>query len=141
MDASTPDVAARRWHHWLGLGAWRRKMRGNPATAALYRVAVGVVGTLVVLLGIALIPLPGPGWLTVFIGLSILASEFAWAERLLGYARRRVGAWTAWITAQPRFTQAVVGASGMVLLVAAALVFASWQGFDLPLTGTSASAR
>jgi uncharacterized protein (TIGR02611 family) len=137
MDASTPDVAARRWHHVLGLGAWRRAMRGNPATAALYRGAVGVVGTLVVLLGIALIPLPGPGWLTVFIGLSILASEFSWAERLLHYTRRKFHGWTAWIAAQPRPAQAAVGASGLVLVVAAALVFASWQGYELPLTGAS----
>jgi len=41
--------------------------------------------------GIVLIPLPGPGWLIVFGGLAILATEYVWARRLLNYSRRRVG--------------------------------------------------
>ena len=34
-------------------------------------------------LGIVMIVTPGPGWLTIFIGLGILAAEFVWARRLL----------------------------------------------------------
>ena len=55
-----------------------------------YRVGVGVVGGLIVALGIVTIPLPGPGWLTVIAGLFVLATEFAWAERLLEFTRRHV---------------------------------------------------
>ena len=57
-----------------------------------YRVAVAVIGAAVVVGGIILIPLPGPGWLIVFGGLAILATEFEWAGRLLDFARRQ-GAW------------------------------------------------
>jgi len=44
------------------------------------------------LLGLALVPLPGPGWLIVFLGLGIMATEFAWAERLLDFGRRTLRA-------------------------------------------------
>lgn len=46
-----------------------------------------MVGWLVVLVGIVLLPLPGPGWLVIFLGLGILAAEFVWAERLLKRAK------------------------------------------------------
>ena len=50
--------------------------------------------------GIVLIPYPGPGWLVVFAGLAILATEFAWARRTLACARARYDAWTRWLGRQ-----------------------------------------
>jgi uncharacterized protein (TIGR02611 family) len=55
------------------------------------RIAVTVVGSLVLVIGLILIPLPGPGWLIVFAGLAILAREYVWAERLLNTAKQKVG--------------------------------------------------
>jgi uncharacterized protein (TIGR02611 family) len=49
----------------------------------LVRIAVSLFGFLLVLAGIAMLVLPGPGLLTIVLGLGILALEFAWAERLL----------------------------------------------------------
>lgn len=40
-------------------------------------------GFLLLAAGIAMIALPGPGWLTIVAGLAILAGEFLWARRLL----------------------------------------------------------
>ena len=48
----------------------------------LRRIGVALVGVSVILVGIPLIPLLGPGWLIVFAGLAILAKEFEWASRL-----------------------------------------------------------
>jgi hypothetical protein len=45
------------------------------------RFAVGTAGFLVVAVGIALMPLPGPGVLIVLLGVVILATQFEWAER------------------------------------------------------------
>ena len=42
-----------------------------------------VLGFTVVLLGIAMLVLPGPGLLVIAVGLGMLALEFAWAERVL----------------------------------------------------------
>ena len=80
---------------------WRRRIAARRSLEAPYRVLVGLVGSLVVAFGIVTIPLPGPGWLTVIAGLFVLASEFAWAERLLEYTRRRVAQWTEWLGRQP----------------------------------------
>ena len=51
------------------------------------RVLVGFVGGLVTLIGVVVLVAPGPGWLIIFTGLGILASEFAWAARVLTSAR------------------------------------------------------
>jgi uncharacterized protein (TIGR02611 family) len=53
----------------------------------LKRVLVGVVGGLVTLIGVVALIAPGPGWLIIFTGLGILATEFAWAARALTKAR------------------------------------------------------
>ncbi len=97
---------------------WRRRLRSTPAVHLLYRIVVGVVGTAVTAIGIVLIPAPGPGWLVVFLGLAILASEFAWAERLLGFARRQVGRWTAWATRQNLLVRLLLALATFLLLVA-----------------------
>lgn len=41
---------------------------------------IGVVGFSVIIVGIILLPLPGPGWAIIFLGFAILASEFSFAE-------------------------------------------------------------
>lgn len=47
------------------------------------KVVVGVVGTTVLLLGVAMLVLPGPAVVVIPLGLGILAVEFAWARRWL----------------------------------------------------------
>lgn len=49
----------------------------------LRRLIVTVVGATVLLIGVAMIVLPGPAVVVIPLGLSILALEFAWAKRLL----------------------------------------------------------
>lgn len=52
------------------------------------RLVRAAVGFLLVGLGIALLPLPGPGWLVIILGLSLL--PFAWARRTIRLIRRSV---------------------------------------------------
>jgi tellurite resistance protein TerC len=47
------------------------------------KVAVLVAGSLLVGVGVAMLVLPGPGLLVIPLGLSLLATEFPWARRLL----------------------------------------------------------
>lgn len=47
------------------------------------KIVVAVIGSTIVLVGIALLVLPGPASLVIPVGLIILASEFAWARRAL----------------------------------------------------------
>jgi len=53
------------------------------------RTAVVLAGFAVVIVGVLLLVLPGPGVALIAAGLALLALEFAWAERLLGAALRR----------------------------------------------------
>jgi uncharacterized protein (TIGR02611 family) len=48
-----------------------------------YRVLFVIAAFAILIGGIALVPLPGPGWAIVFIGLGMLALEFKWAENLM----------------------------------------------------------
>ena len=82
--------------------AWRRRIRANPHTHRIYRILVGVLGLVVVSGGAVMVPFPGPGWLVVFIGVGIWASEFEWAARLLDFGKRTLKAWNAWPQIQPR---------------------------------------
>jgi hypothetical protein len=51
-----------------------------------------IAGTTVILVGIVISPLPGPGFTVLGpIGLAILASEFVWARRLTLQIRERTG--------------------------------------------------
>ena len=54
------------------------------------RLIVAVVGTTVLVFGLALIFLPGPAFVVIPIGLGILGLEFAWARRLLKRVRRTI---------------------------------------------------
>lgn len=95
---------------------WRRTVTANPHTARIYRFIVGGLGTLVVLIGLVLVPLPGPGWLIVIIGLFIISSEFRWAQRILHFVRVRVESWTHWIMQQPLWLRWTVGAVSAVFV-------------------------
>ncbi len=53
------------------------------------RIGVTIAGFAVLLAGAALLVLPGPGWLLIFVGLGILATEYMWARRLLDTAKRK----------------------------------------------------
>jgi multidrug efflux pump subunit AcrB len=55
------------------------------------RLVVIGVGFTVLLIGVALLVLPGPAVVVVPIGLAILATEFVWAGRLLNRLRQATG--------------------------------------------------
>lgn len=66
------------WFRWIGRNA--------------KRVAVFVAGVVVLLAGFAMLVLPGPGLVVIILGLAILATEFAWAERALDTTKKKAKA-------------------------------------------------
>ncbi|MEO3757587.1 TIGR02611 family protein [Mycobacterium sp. B14F4] len=104
----------RRW------ARWRDRLRERPTVDFGYRIAVGVVGTAVLVVGVLAIPYPGPGWAIVFVGLGILATEFDWARRLLGYAKERYDKVMDWFHRQPAVVQ-ILGGVFTALIVALTL--------------------
>lgn len=53
------------------------------------RVAVTIAGFAVLLAGVAMLVLPGPGLLVIIAGLGILSTEYVWAQRMLATAKRK----------------------------------------------------
>jgi len=54
------------------------------------KLVIAIIGGTVILIGVALIVLPGPAFIVIPIGFAILATEFAWARRALNRAKAMV---------------------------------------------------
>jgi uncharacterized protein (TIGR02611 family) len=85
-------------------------------------MVIGVVGGALVAVGLVMVPAPGPGWLVVIAGLSVLALEFEWARHVLEFVRDKVRTWTHWIGARSLAFRGLVGLVGLVGLGVAAWV-------------------
>jgi len=132
VTRKNPSEHRRAW------ARWRDKIRDRPLIDFGYRITVGVIGTVVLIVGIIAIPYPGPGWAIVFLGLAILATEFRAAQVVLHWVRARYDTAMSWFTRQPiavqalgaLFTTAVV--LGTLWLFGAVGLVAGWVGIDWP---------
>ena len=61
----------------------------NWTTKNAKKLIVAVIGTTVLIIGIIMIVAPGPAFIVIPIGLSILATEFVWARKLLDKVKHR----------------------------------------------------
>jgi uncharacterized protein (TIGR02611 family) len=125
--SSQPNVPAR------GLRtrtlALRRRVRQLPGGFLIWRIGITIVGVLVVAIGVVLLPLPGPGWLIIFGGLGILATEYQWAARLLQRTRRFVRRWTTWGATRRRSVQVAISVAGIGFVLA--VIFGGWYLYGL----------
>jgi uncharacterized protein (TIGR02611 family) len=74
----------------LARGRVREYFRSNPVLNDIWRIGVLLVGSALVIVGFAMLVLPGPGLAGIAVGLVVLASEFDWARRALVPVRRAV---------------------------------------------------
>lgn len=102
-----------------------------PRRSRIKLVLVAVVGSAVTLVGIALLALPGPGFLLVAAGLAILATQFRWARRPLRYARRKAEQGVDEII-KSRWRTAFAVVCGLVPLTLGGLALA---GVEVPVVG------
>jgi uncharacterized protein (TIGR02611 family) len=103
----------------------RDRVRRVPGGATIWSLLIGVIGGLIVVAGLLLIPLPGPGWALVFVGLAVWATEFHWAYRLLRFARRVLRNWTEWAKRQSLLIRLLLAL--VSLLVLAGLAYFGWR--------------
>ncbi len=69
---------------------WRQKLNRKfhlDRMPVVRKVVYAIIGLTVLLLGIAMIVLPGPAIILIPLGLAILASEYAWARRIIRRGR------------------------------------------------------
>jgi hypothetical protein len=99
-----------------GPRGWRARLRRTPGGRHFLQLAVFLLGLFFVLLGLALIALPGPLTIPpILLGVWIWSSEFGWADRLLERAKK--SAREAWEQAKRRpVSSAVVTGSGLAAL-------------------------
>ncbi len=109
---------------------WRRRLRANPTTRQALRATVGFLGLVLVVGGLILVPLPGPGWLVVIVGIAVWSSEFEPASRLLDFVKEHVRRWEAWVRDQPRWLQGLVALA--TFLFVAAVMWAVFRVVGLP---------
>ncbi|MBA4349206.1 MAG: hypothetical protein C0415_04365 [Thermodesulfovibrio sp.] len=64
------------------------------------RLIIAVIGFTVLLIGIAMIVLPGPAIVVIPIGLAILATEYVWARRLLDRVKSSTSSVKGWVSKQ-----------------------------------------
>ncbi len=96
----------------------------------LKRFAVTIVGVALLVLGAAMMVLPGPGILVIVAGLALLATEYVWARRMLKTAQAQAEKVQEAAVASPLRTAATV-LFGLVLLgLGLAMVFL--RDVDLP---------
>lgn len=93
-----------------------RIIRSNPTGRIALKMFIGIAGAIVVAIGLALVPLPGPGWALVILGLAIWAVEFAWAKHLLRFTRAQVKGWTDWVKRRSWPVRLLLGLVGMVFI-------------------------
>ena len=137
-DSAADDAASQsRWdavtHRWR---AFREHIAERPTLNVAYRIVVGIVGSLVLIVGIITIPYPGPGWALVFAGFGILATEFTWAHHALTWVRGKYRIVMDWYTSRGWFIK-VLGAVGTFALVVVTLwllgtfsMVGGWIGVD-----------
>ena len=86
MKSDAPDteqrksVADRLYGNYMGR---RESARSNRVLDATWRGIILVVGITLLGLGIFFLLFPGPGWAVIILALIVLATEYAWAQRLL----------------------------------------------------------
>jgi uncharacterized protein (TIGR02611 family) len=102
---SGPDGDHHDHHHHILIEpeedrwAWRRKIRQNKRQLAVYRVAVAVLGLLLIAVGLVSGPLPGPGGIPlVLLGLAVWSSEFEWAHQLMQWFKKQLHRYGTWST-------------------------------------------
>jgi uncharacterized protein (TIGR02611 family) len=93
----------RRWGRSVAAAsaAVRRRAYATTIGRILWRIAITIVGVVVIIAGIILLPLPGPGWVVIFAGLGLLATEYDWARRLLRAARAKAAQLAAKVRRTP----------------------------------------
>lgn len=104
-ETPTPPDAVERPERF----AWRKRLREHPRYRQPYRIAVGIVGALIIIAGVITGPMPGPGGIPIVLfGLAVLASEFHWAHRLYLTAKKVVDYYFTWPMKKRRIFWSIV---------------------------------
>lgn len=135
IPALTCVEAERTKVDWVAgnLTRWRERVRRNSLLNNAWRITVFTVGMAVLLAGVAMLILPGPGWAAIFVGFAILATEFAWARTALSRAKHTANrARERALDPRTRRQNTLIAVSCGVLIAAAVIVYLARYGLSVP---------
>lgn len=92
------------------------------------------VGWLFIVVGILIIPTPGPGWFMLFFGIGVLSFEMVWPNRLLDYGLRKYDDFEDFWKRQGAGMKTLVG---VLFLLGCAVVFSGifWVMWNTGMLG------
>ncbi|MFF5262880.1 PGPGW domain-containing protein [Actinomadura viridis] len=112
---------------------FREYMRRNPLLNTTWRIGVFTVGVTVLAGGLVMMVAPGPGILGIVVGLAILATEFAWAQRALHHAKQAAEkAKEKALDPRKKRRNTILAVVGGVLAGAAVIAYLVVYDFTLP---------
>ncbi|MFG1669155.1 TIGR02611 family protein [Streptomyces sp. Y7] len=134
MAADETEVDGVKDDSEQGLGSRAPEfIKARRALHLSWQVGVFVIGLAIVVAGIILLPLPGPGWVIIFAGMAVWATEFVWAQLVLRWTKRKVTeAAQRALDPKVRRRNIILTTIGLVI-VGAILAFYLWKfGFVMP---------
>jgi uncharacterized protein (TIGR02611 family) len=98
-----------------------------------WQVGVFLAGLAVVAAGVIMLVVPGPGWLVIFGGMAVWATEFVWAQLVLRWTRRKVTA-AAQRALDPKVRRRnlILTTLGLVIIGALCAVYLWKFGLQMP---------
>lgn len=91
------------------------------------------MGLAVVAAGVVMLPLPGPGWLVIFGGMAVWATEFVWAQLVLRWTRRKVaGAARKALDPRARRRNLILLTAGLVIVAVLLAIYVRQFGVVMP---------
>ncbi|MET9531805.1 TIGR02611 family protein [Streptomyces sp. NPDC006649] len=125
-----------------GAGAPPERVPGSRAPAFVrrsralrlgWRAGIFLVGLAVVAAGVVMLPLPGPGWLVIFGGMAVWATEFVWAQLVLRWTRRKVaGAARKALDPRVRRRNLILLTAGLVIAAVLLAIYVRQFGIVMP---------
>ncbi|MFJ8334077.1 TIGR02611 family protein [Streptomyces sp. NPDC094437] len=108
-------------------------VKARRALHVSWQVGVFLVGLAVVAAGVTMLVLPGPGWVVIFGGMAIWATEFVWAQLVLRWTKRKVTE-AAQKALDPKVRRRNITLTAIGLVIVSVLVGVYlWKfGFEMP---------
>ena len=112
----------------------RWSFEGGRSRRVFWRSTVLIVGASLLVLGIVMLVFPGPGWAAIILGLVVLASEYAWFNRVLRPVRQ-IAARAAEAAMDPRRRTMNLIIGAVVIVAVAAVAWWYYVSYGLTLDG------
>jgi uncharacterized protein (TIGR02611 family) len=112
---------------------YRRRRQGEQGHI-VWRIFLITLGAVIALGSLVLVPLPGPGWITVFVGLMILGGELLPAARFLDWLEIQLR--KLWRLVRKVWRASFLGKVAVVMVVGSCVAAIIYVGYLLLFSGS-----